>query len=475
MNNKPYIQLLKTPFGKYFYDVNKNSIVNISDEVYNFLKADDNHAIPSNEVAEQIEFLKRKGLLSSKKVRLVKNPLTDSIEDYLENKCDRIVLQVTQNCNFRCSYCPYTTSEFYTNRTHSSKRMSEEVAIKAIDFLADHSLKRDSVTIGFYGGEPLLEFDLLRKLVEYADDLFLGKRVNYTITTNGSLLTDEIISFLEEHNFELLISIDGTKKAHDRNRKFAATGKGTFDSIEKNLRAVYKNHKDYFMKKVSVNSVMDPRFPGNDYFDLENSDEIYRVVRLRRTVVADENNVDKHAYDDRFVIDSSIASFRALMSLIKRYPREKVNKSIIDSKLVEKEMSDRYIQPRDNILEVDCPAGSCIPGSKLFIDVNGVIHICEKVSETSKAFILGNIYEGFDIYNIKKLLNIGALTAEKCKNCFAFTLCNVCQKDCNIDDELSADIKSVACKNAKRDAMGMLYTKVFYDELKNILDREVIL
>ncbi len=138
------------------------------------------------------------------------------------------------------------------------------------------------------------------------------------------------------------------------------------------------------MKKVSVNSVMDPRFPGNDYFDLENSDEIYRVVRLRRTVVADENNVDKHAYDDRFVIDSSIASFRALMSLIKRYPREKVNKSIIDSKLVEKEMADRYMQPRDKMLEVDCPARSCLPGSKICIDVNDLIHICKKANETSK-------------------------------------------------------------------------------------------
>jgi uncharacterized protein len=474
MNNKPYIQLLKTPFGKYFYDVNKNSIINISNEVYEFLKADDD-VTPSDTVAEQIEFLKRKGLLSNNRVKQVKNPLTDNIEEYINNKCDRIVLQITQNCNFRCSYCPYTTSEFYTTRTHSSKRMSEEVAIKAIDFLADHSLKRDSVTIGFYGGEPLLEYDLLKKLVEYANDVFLGKRVNYTITTNGSLLTDEIVSFLEENDFNLLISIDGTKKAHDRNRKFAATGKGTFDSIEKNLKECYKNHKEYFKKKVSINSVMDPRYPGKDYFDLENSDEIYRIVNLRRTVVADENNVDKHAYDEQFVIDSSISSFKALMSLIKRYPKEKINKSIVDSKLVEKEMADRYIQPREKLEEVDSPSGPCIPGTKLFIDVNGVIHICEKASETSKAFILGNIYDGFDYHNIKKLLNIGALTAEKCKNCFAFTLCSVCQKDCNIDDELSAEIKSVTCKKSQRDALGMLYTKLFYDELNEILDREVIL
>ncbi len=475
MNNKPYIKLLKTPLGKYFYDVNKNSIVNISEEVYDYLKSDIEDEKPTEKVAEQLEKLKSKGYLSNRRVKVVKHPLTDEAEYHIDNKCSKLVLQITQNCNFRCSYCPYTTSDFYTTRTHSSKRMKEEVAMRAIEFLAEHSRCSEMVSIGFYGGEPLLEFELMKKLVDYADELFIGKRLSYTITTNGSLLTDEIMSFLEEHNFDLMLSIDGTKKAHDRNRKFAANGKGTFDTIEQNLKNVYKTHTDYFLKNVTVNSVIDPRFSANEYYELENKDEMYRAVRMRRTLIDDGNNVTKHGVDDKYTFESNVVQFKALMSLINRYPKEKLNKSIVNNELVAKEMADHYLQPQDMMPEVSAPSGPCVPGNKLFVDVDGVIHLCEKVSETSKAFVLGNIYDGFDYKNVKKLLNIGALTADACKNCFAFNLCTVCQKECSSGDELSDDIKREACRKSKAEAIDMLYTNIFYSELNGLLDREVVL
>lgn len=473
MNNKPFIHLLKTPLGKYFFDVNTNSIVSVSDEIYSYLENKSSEL--SREAADEIESLKKSGYLSSHRVAEIKHPMTDNIEDYLSRKCNKLLLQVTQNCNFRCSYCPYTTSEFYANRTHSSKRMSADVAIRAIDFFAEHSVNTRIITIGFYGGEPLLEFDLLKKLVEYANDLFIGKRICYTITTNASLLNEEIMAFLAENNVDLTISIDGTKKAHDRNRKFASNGKGTFDVIEKNLKEFYKNHKDYFIKKVCINSVMDPRYPAKEYFDLETSDEMYSAIRLRRTIVEDEYTASKHAFDDKFIYDSNVETFHALMAMIKRYPKEKVNKGVLDNHIADKEVSERYLKSIKQLPDVAAPSGACIPGSKLFCDVNGVLHICEKASETSKAFILGNIYDGFDYENIKKMLNIGALTPEKCRNCFAFSLCNICQKDCNINDELSAEKKRSACRRSRGEALGKIYTKLFYEQLKDILDKELVL
>ncbi|WP_298529796.1 radical SAM protein [uncultured Ruminococcus sp.] len=471
MNSTPYIKLLKTPLGKYFYDVNKNDVVNISDELYEYLDTHGRNGELSETTAEEMEALKNNGYLSSHRVKKIKHHLTDKIEDYLERKCSKLTLQLTQNCNFRCSYCPYSTAEFYTNRSHSSKRMSEEVAIKAIDFYADHSYSKQAVMIGFYGGEPLLEFPLIKKLVAYAEDVFIGKKLSFSITTNGSLLTEEIMSFFEEHNFEAVISIDGSKKVHDRNRKFAATGKGTYDTIVNNIEGLYDSHKDYINNKVLINSVMDPRLPAQEYYSLQDKNEMFRNVSIRRTIVDDFTNTGKHAIDDSFIEENTILAFKALMSMINRYPMEKADSNIIQDELVEKRTADTYVKPRKEVPDTAAPAGVCVPGSKLFIDVDGNIHICEKVSETSKAFVLGNIYDGFDYEQIKKLLNIGALTAEKCRNCFAFSLCSICQRFCNAGDELSAAAKTEYCEWSKNYALHVFYNKIFYSELGGMFNK----
>ena len=472
MNDTPYIKLLKTPLGKYFYDVNKNDVVNISDELYGYLDTYGEKEKLSETAGREMEALKQNGFLSSHRVKVVKHKMTDRIEDHLERKCFKLTLQLTQNCNFRCSYCPYTTAEFYTNRSHSSKRMSEEVAIKAIDFLADHSVSKQIILIGFYGGEPLLEFPLIRKLVDYAKDVFVGKVLRFSITTNGSLLTEEILAFFEENDFDVVISIDGSKKVHDRNRKFAATGKGTYDSIVKNIEELYTSHKEYINNKVLINSVMDPRLPAKEYYELPDSSEMFKNVSVRRILVDDFNNINRHAIDDDFIEVNSILNFKTLMSLIDRYPKDKVDSNLIQAELTEKENAETYVKYRKGLEDAAAPAGVCIPGSKLFVDVDGYIHICEKVSETSKAFVLGNIYDGFDYKQIKKLLNVGALTAEKCRNCYAFNLCSICERYCNAGDELSGAAKSEYCEWSKNIALNMICNKIFYSELCGMFNRE---
>ena len=106
-----------------------------------------------------------------------------------------MTLQLTQNCNFRCAYCHYTCNDG-SQRTHSSKRMSVEVAKAAILYLRDHSVDTQSVYIGFYGGEPFLEFSLLKEVVAFCEDQLRGKDIHFTVTSNGTLLTEYSISAL---------------------------------------------------------------------------------------------------------------------------------------------------------------------------------------------------------------------------------------------------------------------------------------
>ncbi len=95
----------------------------------------------------------------------MEHPETEGLEYILENNLNTMALQLTQNCNLRCKYCVYSGN--YENRKHSSLKMNKEIAYRAIDFFVRHSSDSEKLHLGFYGGEPLLEFELIKGCVEY--------------------------------------------------------------------------------------------------------------------------------------------------------------------------------------------------------------------------------------------------------------------------------------------------------------------
>lgn len=95
-------------------------------------------------------------------------------------------------------------------------------------FFQEHSTDQNNVTIGFYGGEPFLEFELIKECVAYAEDKLEGKKIEYSVTTNATLLTDEIIDYLIFNNFFVTVSLDGPREIQDECRRFLYNNKGTF-------------------------------------------------------------------------------------------------------------------------------------------------------------------------------------------------------------------------------------------------------
>lgn len=108
--------------------------------------------------------------------------------------------------------------------------MDWNTAKKSLDFLLEHSIDNEIVNIGFYGGEPMIEFDLIKKCIEYAKEIFKGKDIQFSITTNGTLINKKIIRYFVKNKVNLTISLDGPKEVHDKNRRFC-NGSGTFDKI----------------------------------------------------------------------------------------------------------------------------------------------------------------------------------------------------------------------------------------------------
>lgn len=147
-----------------------------------------------------------------------------------------IVLLLTQACNLKCSYC-YGDA----GRYGEGGKMNKKTAFQAIDWLMEASGEKQTVRVGFLGGEPMLSFELMRQVILYAEHKVeeKGKRIFFYTTTNGTLLDDESIAFLKEHDVSVQVSLDGPKELHDAQRPFA-NNEGSFDVIVPRLKKLLK-------------------------------------------------------------------------------------------------------------------------------------------------------------------------------------------------------------------------------------------
>lgn len=141
-------------------------------------------------------------------------------------------LLVTLSCNLRCIYC-------YEDKTNA--RMDEKTAFRAVDWLIKKAEDMRTINIVFFGGEPLLNFPLMKAVVEYTNKAAhkAGKQAAFFITTNGTLLDDEKILFLQKHQIRAMISFDGLKELQDSQRPFAS-GSGSYDLVVPKIQALLK-------------------------------------------------------------------------------------------------------------------------------------------------------------------------------------------------------------------------------------------
>ena len=158
-----------------------------------------------------------------------------------------LCLHVAHTCNLNCSYCFASQGRFHGERAI----MSFETAKRAIDFLVENSGTRRNLEVDFFGGEPLLNWDVVKQTVEYARSIEKekGKNFRFTLTTNGMLVDDEVIEYSNREMHNVVLSLDGRKEVHDRFRKDYA-GKGSWDVIVPKFQkfAKARGGKNYYMR-----------------------------------------------------------------------------------------------------------------------------------------------------------------------------------------------------------------------------------
>ncbi len=158
-----------------------------------------------------------------------------------------LCLHVAHTCNLNCSYC------FASQGKYSGERavMSYEVGRRALDFLVENSGTRRNLEVDFFGGEPLMNFDVVKSLVAYARSIEKEKNKNFrfTLTTNGVLIDDDVIDFANRECSNVVLSLDGRKEVHDRYRVDYA-GRGSWDSIVPKFQRLVEKRggKNYYMR-----------------------------------------------------------------------------------------------------------------------------------------------------------------------------------------------------------------------------------
>jgi len=347
-----------------------------------------------------------------------------------------LVLGVTEQCNLRCRYCIFSGA-YSGERTHNQRRMSAEVALRGVeDFLA-RSSNRESVGISFFGGEPLVAFDLVKCVVEHVRQRHSDRPCHFGLTTNGTRLSGDIAEYLTRHRFNVGVSLDGPEAVHDANRRFPSRH-GSWDVVMCNLAALRAAAPDYYRTHVGFLAVLsDPRqiVPVHDFFTTE------PLVYSNSLIVSPLLAFDAEtALLPQLTAGEAAAYEDCLEDLGQRFADEVLSGGEQPDHFAEalfisllRSIHGRSTRPLE---EERFPALFCVPGAKtLFLSASGIYHACPNLAGV---FPLGDLDGGPDpekgLALVREFLAMGQAN---CSNCWAVRFCRACVLRARQGDQLS--------------------------------------
>lgn len=348
------------------------------------------------------------------------------VENQIYN-LNHVLFQVTSDCNLQCKYCCY--GEFYKDSSSEvGKELSFEQAKNVIDYLIPYwnsNISHNSkIVIGFYGGEPLVNFELIEEIVEYVKGLKLENKSFFTfnMTTNAFLL-DKYMDYLVENKFSLLISLDGDKM-HDYLRVDKG-GHPTFDRVYRNVKELQFLHYDYFKSNVEFNSLLNNR---------STPEEIYSFIVKEFGKVPMIGEISTNALKDELFAD--------FMKIYKPYEESDELRTKMSSKsLLNKKVGfffyyhllNSYRQYYELLLNskrgnVKIPTGTCLPfWKKMFVAATGNIYACERIGFEYTLGYVDKQSVNIDFEYISELYNqFYNNIMNQCSNCYLANYCSEC-------------------------------------------------
>ena len=316
------------------------------------------------------------------------------------------LIKNTNNCNLRCKYCFADEGEYKGCR----KPMSAEVGKRAIDYVLENSGNIKNIEVDLFGGEPLMVFDTIKEIVDYAKekDKLYNKNIRFTMTTNATLLNDEIIDYIDKNMGNIILSIDGRKEVND-NVRIRVDGSGCYDRILPNIKKMVDRRdpsKQYYARGTFTRE-------NTDFFEdvMALANEGFSEISIEPVVLPDSHNLSIRSED--------------LPKIYEQYD------------MLYKEML-RRAENNDNPFKfyhfnIDLNGGPCVykriagcgAGHEyVAITPDGDIYPCHQFVGNEE-FLLGNINSGIKNKNLSKdFKNAHIYNKPKCKECWARFYCS---------------------------------------------------
>lgn len=365
------------------------------------------HKYPSEDKSEialcydEIEALKASGSLFAEDNF---EPLAPKLKERSAGIVKALCLHIAHSCNLNCSYCFASQGKYHGERA----LMSYEVGKQALDFLVAHSGTRRNLEVDFFGGEPLINFDVVKRLVAYARSIEKehNKNFRFTLTTNGMLIDDDVIEFANKEMSNVVLSLDGRKEVHDRFRVDYA-GNGSYDKIVPLFQKLVKarDNKNYYMRGTFTHHNPDFLNDIKAMLDLG-----FTELSMEPVVCAPD--------------DPSALTEEDLPIVLKQY--EELAELLIEHRKQGKPFTFYHYM-------IDLKGGPCIykrvsgcgSGTEyMAVTPWGDLYPCHQFVGEEK-FKLGNVYDGVTATNVQnEFASTNVYSRPECRDCWAKLYCS---------------------------------------------------
>lgn len=388
-----------TENGYYFFGVNHLEAFELDKEAFECIQSLNSDMEISADKCNDIldELIKNKILIEKAEI---KNNY-GKVEDFVDFPLQSLALHLVHDCNLRCTYCYGEGGSYGGER----KAMTEEVAFKAIDFLLNHSGELPTVNITLFGGEPLLNMPLIRKIVEYSrkKEQETGKEITLGTTTNATLLDKETRQYLNDNNITVGISIDGPKDIHDSCR-INVNGHGSYDQMIDNTKNLISERKGRVTARITLT---------------RNCMQMDQIMQFIEEMGFRKVNIAFVSGEDNSPITIKKSDFEIIA---KEY--EKIADRMVDALKHDKPFYNNIFYSHLRQLNDKSPMlYNCGAGRKyLAVDPNGNLFICHRFVG-KEDYNVGTVFTEIRKEKIKEVAYAYVDHKETCKTCWARYLC----------------------------------------------------
>ena len=364
------------------------------------------------EVLKELSVVAQSGLFEIPDYRMTDEELEERLVQDYEQPIHSITLGVTESCNLSCIYC------YCGDRCNAStKMMTKEVARQSLDWLFKNAGNHKTLSVCFFGGEPLLNKEVIRFATEYGEELAtkVGKKILFSMTTNATLIDDEFADFIQTHKIRTLVSLDGPKEIHDAQCPTKG-GAGSFEMASAGAKRILA-----FQKNSNVRATL-----THPIKDISKLIDFFQKFGFGYCTLGPTTNPEETQGDYDFTEDDYFELYtqegRMIPAILqKRIAGEPIFYDPFDFYIREFKRNNR------KIYAVNCGAANAC----LYINVDGTLYPCHH-HYSYESWKLGNVFEDSPV-NIEKLKDYWRKYQKNltsCETCWAGALC---PKPCSAD------------------------------------------